>query len=80
MESGVSVKETINWFKEEKRTVKDILELSMQIETNSLDLYMKMLREIEDDAKKVISTLIEEEKAHLSRLGRLLESKIGDEL
>lgn len=79
MESGVSVKEVVDWLKQEERTTRDILELSMQIETNALDLYMKMLREIEDvDAKKAIASLIEEEKAHLSRLGSLLETRIND--
>ena len=79
MESGVSVKEAVDWLKQDKRTTRDIFELSMQIEANSLDFYMKMLWEIEDaDAKKTIAELIEEEKAHLSRLGRLLETKVND--
>jgi rubrerythrin len=80
MESGVSVKEAVDWLKQEKRTTRDIFELSMQIEANSLDLYMKMFREIEDaDAKKVIASIIEEEKAHLARLGRMLETRIKNE-
>jgi rhodanese-related sulfurtransferase/rubrerythrin len=79
MESGVTVKEAVDWLKQDKRTTRDIFELSMQIETNSLDFYMKMLREIEDaDAKKAVAILIEEEKAHLSRLGRMLETKVND--
>jgi rhodanese-related sulfurtransferase/rubrerythrin len=79
MESGVSVKEAVDWLKQDKRKTRDIFELSMQIEANSLDFYMKMLREIQDaDAKKTIAVLIEEEKAHLSRLGRLLETKVND--
>jgi rhodanese-related sulfurtransferase/rubrerythrin len=79
MESGVSVKEAVDWLKQDKRTTRDIFELSMQIEANSLDFYMKMLREIEDaDAKKTIAVLIEEEKAHLSRLGRMLETIVND--
>lgn len=77
MEGGVSVENTLSWVKSKERTLQDILEISMQIETNSLDLYVKILREIEDEgAKKVFNLLIGEERTHLSRLGRLLESKL----
>ena len=78
MEGGVSVEETIEWLKAQDRTLQDILELCMQVETNSLDLYSKMLHEIEDvNSKKVFSVLIDEEKAHLSRMGKLLGGKLN---
>jgi rubrerythrin len=49
----------------------------MQVETNALDLYIKIFREIEKtDAKKVFTILIDEEKHHLSRLGKLLGERI----
>jgi rubrerythrin len=49
----------------------------MQLEINSLDLYIKILRNIEDaGAKKVFDILIEEEKNHLSKLGKLLGERI----
>jgi rhodanese-related sulfurtransferase/rubrerythrin len=77
IEGGVSVDEVVGWIKKENSALQDILEISMQIETNSLDLYMKMHTEVEDElAKKVFNILIEEEKIHLSILGKLLGSKI----
>ena len=78
IEGGVSVDEVAGWIKKENASLQDILEMSMQIETNSLDLYMKMRTEVEDElAKKVFKVLIEEEKTHLLRLGKLLGSKIN---
>jgi rhodanese-related sulfurtransferase/rubrerythrin len=77
MEGGVSIEEILMWLKAPDRTLQDVLELSMQVETNSLDLYIKMLHEIEDEnAQKVFGVLIAEEKAHLSRLGKLLDNKL----
>ena len=77
MEGGVSIEEIFMWLRTPDRTLQDVLELSMQVETNSLDLYIKMLHEIEDEnAQKVFGVLIAEEKAHLSRLGKLLDNKL----
>jgi rhodanese-related sulfurtransferase/rubrerythrin len=76
MEGGQQVEEALAFLQGEDRTVRDMIEISMQIETNALDLYIKMLREIKvETVGKVFASLIEEEKRHLSRLGRLLEEK-----
>ena len=78
LEGGVSVDETVDWLRKQGAALHEILEVSMQIETNSLDLYMKMRREVEDtSARNVFNFLIEEEKAHLLKLGTLLGSKIN---
>lgn len=78
MEGGVSVDEIAGWLKKEKAVLHEILEVSMQVETNSLDLYMKMLTEVDDkSAENVLHVLIEEEKAHLVKLGTLLGTKIN---
>lgn len=75
MEGGVSVDDAVDFVQKGNAELPDILEISMQIEANSLDLYMKMRAEISNESvKQVISHLIEEEKAHLSRLGKLLDS------
>jgi len=77
MESGVRIDDAISFLKGQGKTLVDILEVSMQVETNSLDLYIKLSREIENtNVKKVFGVLIEEEKSHLSRLGKLLGEKI----
>lgn len=75
MESGVTVEEAVAWVKQRDRDPRDILEFSMQLETNSLDFYMKVMREAEDDGvRKTFHVLIDEEKRHLARLGNLLNS------
>jgi len=78
MEGGVRVEDVTTFLNEQNRTLQDILEVSMQVETNALDLYIKMFREmVNGNVRKVFSTLIEEEKRHLSRLGRLLGSRVA---
>ena len=80
MEGGVSIEESVSWLKQKDRKLQDILEYSMQIETNSLDLYTKILRQMEnEEAKKVFNAILDEEKVHLSRLGDLLNERIADE-
>ena len=77
MEGGVRIDEVVSFLKGPDKTLLDILEVSMQLEINSLDLYIKILRNIEDaGAKKVFNILIEEEKNHLSKLGKLLGERI----
>ncbi len=73
MESGIKVENAINFLKQKGNILIDILEVSMQMETNALDLYIKIFRDIEnEDAKKVFNILIDEEKHHLLRLGKLI--------
>lgn len=79
MEGGAELAESVAWLKEEDRTVMDILEFSMQMETNSLDLYIKISRDIKDESsKKVFGALLEDEKAHLLRLGKLIGTKFNN--
>jgi rhodanese-related sulfurtransferase/rubrerythrin len=78
LEGGVSVNEIVGWLRKEGAVLQEILEVSMQVETNSLDLYIKMLTEIEDKAaRNVLNVVIEEEKEHLLKLGTLLGNKIN---
>lgn len=73
MEGGTQVEEVMTFLTERDRTLRDIVEVSMQVETNALDLYLKMNREIENEgARRAFASLIEEEKRHLWRLGELL--------
>jgi rubrerythrin len=71
MEGGMSVSDALKWAS--GKELRDILELSMSLETNAYDLYIKMSREAGDDnSKKVFSSLAEEERQHLNRLSSLL--------
>ncbi|MCJ7749451.1 MAG: ferritin family protein [Desulfobacterales bacterium] len=78
MEGGMSVSEALKW--SEGKELKDILELSISLESNSYDLYLKMERKTEGhDAKQVFKTLSEEEKNHLEQLTSLFNRRPGKE-
>lgn len=74
MEGGVRVDESLLWAR--NKDLPSILEFAISLETNSYDLYIKMGRRFEGDARKVFSLLGDEEKKHLERLAALLEKKI----
>jgi rubrerythrin len=74
MEGGIKVSEALRWAR--GKDVTAILEFAIALETNAYDLYLKMERRLEGDAKKVFLLLAEEEKAHLGRLAGLLEKKV----
>ena len=74
MEGGMSVSEGIDWVK--KYGLNSALDLSVSLEANSYDLYIKMLRRFEDKhAQHVFKTLVTEEKNHLEKLTELLEKR-----
>lgn len=78
MEGGMSVDEAVAVIKREKTNFYDILELCMQVETNSLDLYLKMRDLVQGEgAQNIFNRLIEEEKGHLARLGKLINQQAG---
>lgn len=74
MEGGISVSSALEWAK--GKDLIELLELSMSIETNSYDLYLKMIRKTGDgkygDVFKVLSG---EERDHLHRFSSLLEKQ-----
>jgi rubrerythrin len=75
MEGGVKVSEALSWI--EGRSITEVLELAMGLETNSYDLYIKMGRRMTDAAsKEVFSRLASGEKDHLERLVGLLEARL----
>jgi rhodanese-related sulfurtransferase/rubrerythrin len=79
MEGGVRVEDAIAFLREKNRTLQDLVEVSMQVEANALDLYVRMRRGIENEsAEKIFLSLIEEEKGHLARLGELLGKKMEE--
>ncbi len=74
MEGGIEISRAVQWIESRERRELELLELAMQMETNSLDLYLKISREIPDNAAKaVFDSILKEEKAHLAMLGSKLE-------
>ncbi len=69
------VSEALDWAK--GRDIKDILEYSIAMETNSYDLYIKMERVINGtNAKSIFRALSNEEKIHLDRLTSFLDERL----
>ena len=75
MEGGVSVSEALKWAGTKK--LAEILEMSISLETNSYDLYIKMKRQVKDPrSTQVFDLLSREEKSHLQRLSLFLEKRV----
>lgn len=75
MEGGVKLTEALAWVK--GRNVNQALELSMALETDAYDLYIKMGRKVSGDkAKQVFDLLMTEEKEHLARMAKLLDKNL----
>jgi len=75
MEGGMRVREALEWV--EEKSLQDILGLSISLEVDAQDLYIKMERKVEDErAKKTFTVLAEEEKNHLSRLNSVFEEHL----
>lgn len=77
MEGAVRLDETLQWVRTPERTPIEILEFAMQLEVNSLDLYLKVAS-LPGFApvRHVLEVLIGDEKRHLVRLGALLEKHL----
>ena len=59
------------------KTVPDVIDLAMMLETQALDLYLRFAaKSTNAETKEVLYKIAQEEKAHLAALGRLLEEKI----
>jgi rubrerythrin len=75
MEGAVKVSEALAWARD--REPRDVLDLSLALETDSYDLYIKMSRAVTDErAQRVFSHLIREEKEHLARMAALLDRMV----
>jgi rhodanese-related sulfurtransferase/rubrerythrin len=59
------------------KTVSNVIDLAMMLETQGLDLYLRFAAKSTNRATKdVLFKIAQEEKGHLAALGRLLEEKI----
>jgi rubrerythrin len=76
MEGNVNVSEAIAWAR--GKETRDLLELSMALEIDSYDRYIKMSRTVPgENAKKVFARLVAEEKEHLARMADLLDRSVA---
>jgi rhodanese-related sulfurtransferase/rubrerythrin len=76
MEGGFSMSEFMEKNVSFLHDVKDVIDLAMMLETQSLDLYLRFAdKSTNAQTKGVLFKIAEEEKAHLASLGNLLEQK-----
>ena len=76
MEGGFTTGEFLEQNRDSMKTVPDVLNIAMMLETQALDLYMRYSEKAEDEkSKAVLYDIAEEEKAHLKALGRLMEDR-----
>jgi len=76
MEGGIDAEEFLSRNEPFLSTVAGVIDVAMMIETQALDLYLRMARESRrPDTREVLFQIADEEKAHLAALGRLLESR-----
>jgi len=72
LEGGIVLKKALEWA--QGKGLKDILEFSVSLEVNAIDLYIKMERKMEGkEAKEVFQALSNQERDHLKRLTAALE-------
>jgi sulfur-carrier protein adenylyltransferase/sulfurtransferase len=78
MEGGYNVKGFMARNEAHMKTVPQVLEVAMMLETQALDLYLRLADKSRQTAtKETLYAIAEEEKAHLAALGRLLDEKRG---
>lgn len=71
LEGGIGLKKALEWSR--GKGLEDILEFSISLEVNAVDLYIKMERRVEGkEAKEVFLTLSNQERNHLKRLSAAL--------
>jgi len=58
------------------KTISQVLELAMMLETQALDLYLRLAEKSqESETKQMLYTIADEEKFHLSALSRMMDEK-----
>ncbi|MFP4392511.1 MAG: rhodanese-like domain-containing protein [Desulfohalobiaceae bacterium] len=76
LEGGLSTQEVLKRMQPDQESSTSILELAMSIETQAWDLYQRAAdRQPDEDGRALLEKLVDEEKAHLAQLGRLLEQQ-----
>jgi rhodanese-related sulfurtransferase/rubrerythrin len=78
MEGGLTTEEYMARFEPNFDSPIDVISLAMSIEAQALDLYMRAAVWTSNDANRsVLEQIASEEKAHLIRLGQLLDGVLG---
>jgi len=77
VEGGFDVQDFLAGNKVFKPGVADVLDLSLILETQALDLYLRLTQHLENErAKEVLFQIANEEKGHLAALGALRDEHV----
>ncbi len=75
VEGGLTTEEYGNLFNPDWESPVDVISLAMSIEAQALDMYQRVAGKTGDEkSKKVLLHIAEEERMHLSQLGKLMDS------
>ncbi len=79
MEGGKTADQVLAHYSDWVREPREALQLAMSLETDALDLYLRMaMKSRHEETKAIFYQISNEEKAHLRLLGELLGRKIPD--
>lgn len=79
MEGGIDVNAFMAQNEPYLHSITDYLQLAMMVETQALDLYLRMAQASrQQETRAVLHKISQEEKAHLTALGRLMEEKAAE--
>lgn len=74
MEGGFTTEEFLEKNRDVLKGTSDVLGIAMMLEAQALDLYLRYSRKTKDEkSRDVLYGIAEEEKAHLSSLGQMME-------
>ena len=75
VEGGLTTEEYVQLYKPDLESVEEIIGLAMAIEAQALDLYQRAADESDnEESKKVLLQIANEERGHLAQLGKLLDN------
>jgi rubrerythrin len=77
MEGGFTVDEFIEKNRQSVEDTQGVLTVAMMLESQALDLYLRYSMKVDDEnTKKALFQIAQEEKVHLGSLGQLIEKKL----
>ena len=78
-EGGMSTEEYIKFFGPASESPESIIEMAMSIEAQALDLYSRASDHAkQDESKKFLTQMAEEERTHLGHLGDLMDTILSE--
>lgn len=75
VEGGLTTQQYVDLFRPDLESEEDVIGLAMSIEAQALDLYLRVAdKTSKPESKKVLNQIADEEKMHLTQLGKLMET------